>query len=112
MLIFEQLLSGLSFATRRLSLAFVSLSLLLSLNSCLYSQVTRPLDEDVQRTTLGDKVGRASIHSAAFLFAWGDAGVHAAAEDGEMTVVNHLDAEYTIILFGLYTRATTIAYGE
>jgi hypothetical protein len=83
-----------------------------SLTSCLYGKVILPLDKDVADTTLGAKVGRASVQSVAWLVAWGDAGVEAAAKNGGLTTVRHLDTERFVLIFGLYTRITTIAYGD
>jgi hypothetical protein len=82
------------------------------LSSCAYSHVQRPLDTDYDSTSLGSKVGRAHIQSALWLFAWGDAGSKAAADDGGITVIKHADTETTIILFGLYSRFTTVVYGD
>ncbi|MFP4446513.1 MAG: TRL domain-containing protein [Desulfosudaceae bacterium] len=84
----------------------------LVLGGCLYGRVKYPLDRDVARTELGEKVGTASAHSVAWLVSWGDAGTARAARDGDLQVINHLDGEYFIVLFGLYARHTTIAYGD
>lgn len=90
----------------------VMLVCIVSLSGCLYSKIKFPLDTDLQTTTLGTKVGRASNHSILWLVAWGDAGTEAAAENGKLSVINHLDVEQMIILFGLYTKQTTVAYGN
>ncbi len=82
------------------------------ISGCLYANVRVPLDEDVSTTTLGDKRGTASIHSVLFLFAWGDAGTHAAAKNGSIETIHHLDQEIYIVGFGLYSKRTTIAYGN
>lgn len=83
-----------------------------SLSGCIYSKAITPLDENVENTRIGNKTGRASVHIIAWLVAWGDAGVEAAAKNGGLEVINHLDTERQIVLFGLYSRITTIAYGE
>jgi hypothetical protein len=83
-----------------------------SLSGCVYSKAITPLDENVENTRIGKKTGRASVHIVAWMVAWGDAGVEAAARDGGLEVINHLDTERQIVLFGLYSRITTIAYGE
>ena len=93
-----------------LKLLFAALLLLQA--GCLYSKVVGPLDTDVNHTVLGPKTGRSSSYSVLFLVAWGDGGVKAAAKNGELTSVNHLDVEYYTVLFGAFTRVTTIAYGE
>jgi hypothetical protein len=82
------------------------------LQACAYSHVQRPLDTDYDSTSLGSKVGRAHIQSALWLFAWGDAGSKAAAAEGGITVIRHADTETTIILFGLYSKITTVVYGD
>lgn len=84
----------------------------LFLQACAYSHVQRPLDTDYDNTSLGGKVGRAHIQSALWLFAWGDAGSKAAADNGGITIIRHADTETTIILFGLYSKVTTVVYGD
>jgi hypothetical protein len=84
----------------------------LVLQGCVYANVIFPLDTDVWETKLGTKVGRSSSHSVLWLVAWGDSGVARAAQNGELSTVHHLDQEVTSVLFGLYTRSTTIAYGD
>jgi hypothetical protein len=90
----------------------VALLVALSLTGCLYSNISVPLDTDLDRTELGSKVGRSRAHNVMFLFAWGDAGTQAAAEDGQIKVLTHADRELYLILFGLYGRQTTVVYGE
>jgi len=92
-------------------LLIISLTTLL-LAGCVYSNVTAPLDINVDQTTIGSKKGEASVHIVAWLFAWGDSGVEAAAANGDLTVIRHLDVERQLVLFGLYSRITTIAYGD
>ena len=91
-------------------LLLVLLSIFLS--GCLYTNIKVPLDLDVSETQLGDKVGRSTIKSVLGLYAWGDSSTAAAAADGFITKINHLDREQVIIFFGLYTETTTIAYGD
>ena len=91
-------------------LAGLALVLLL-LPGCAH--FTTPMDSNLHETNLGDKTGRAHWESVLSLFAWGDAGTRAAAEEGGIEVVNHADVETFAILFGLiYLRRTTIVYGE
>jgi hypothetical protein len=52
------------------------------LTGCIYSHITTPLDLDLDRTHLGDKVGTAEWQSVLGLVAWGDAGTQAAAKQG------------------------------
>jgi hypothetical protein len=95
-----------------ISMIVLAALLALTLSSCLYSHVTAPLDTDLDRTQLGHKEGRASAYSVLWLFSWGDAGTAHAAKNGHITTVNHMDVELFSVLFGLYTRTTTIVYGD
>ncbi len=82
------------------------------MSSCLYSHVTLPLSTELNKTDLGQKQGEASTYSVLWLFAWGDAGAAAAAKNGGITTLRHMDRKINIILFGLYTSTTTIVYGD
>lgn len=84
----------------------------LSLSGCMYSNIKFPLDEDLWKTELGSKVGVSSNYSIAWLVAWGDAGVEAAAKNGGIQVVNHMDMGIESYVFGLYVRRDTIVYGD
>jgi len=96
--------------SRRTAFALLAAAFLLA--GCLYSNVVAPLSTDLNKTTLGKKEGRASNHSVLWLVSWGDAGVAAAAKNGGLTTVNHMDVKIRNILFGLYTKETTIVYGD
>ena len=84
----------------------------LLMSSCVYMKVQRPHDKNYDKTELGSKVGKSELTSVLWLFAWGDAGTKAAAEDGDITVLRHADVEYFVILMGLYGRITTVVYGD
>ena len=94
----------------KLMLVFLAVGLLLS--GCLYSHVTTPFDTDVNKTSLGQKSGKASTHSVLWLVSWGNAGAAAASKNGGITTLNHIDLEVLNIMFGLYTRSSIIVYGE
>ena len=81
-------------------------------SSCIYADTKMPLDTDVAVTRLGSKQGVSSIHSVLWLVAWGDGSTEAAAKNGGLSTINHLDLRYRQYLLGLYTRTDTIAYGE
>jgi hypothetical protein len=98
--------------SRKLKKLILGSFLLSSLNSCIYTNVKFPLDRDVWETKIGSKVGTASSHTILWLVAWGDSGTKAAAENGGLTVVNHLDMGVKMYLFGVYSRTDTIAYGD
>jgi hypothetical protein len=79
---------------------------------CLYTHVMTPYDTNLDKTVLGQKTGKASMQSVLWLFAWGDASTAAAAKQGGLATVNHMDKEFLNIIFGIYTETTTIVYGE
>ena len=45
------------------------------------------------------------------LFSTGDASIEAAMKNGKITKIHHVDYKTTTVLF-LYTKQTTIVYGE
>ena len=96
----------------RLLSIFLAAMVVFSLNGCLYTNTKTPLDTDVSNTVLGSKVGRSSARSYLWLVATGDASVAAAARDGGLTTIYHLDAQQKVYVFGLYIESTTIAYGD
>jgi len=79
---------------------------------CLYTHVLTPYDTNLDKTVLGQKTGKAAMHSVLGLVAWGDASTAAAAKEGGLTTVNHMDKEILNIFFGFYTETTTIVYGD
>jgi len=79
---------------------------------CLYSNIRTPLDTDLATTKLGAKRGTSTARSILGLFAWGDASSAAAAKDGNITTLNHMDQETFAILFFVYAQYTTIVYGD
>ncbi len=93
-----------------LMIAVLAATVLLA--GCLYMNVKMPYDTDLNKTVLGQKTGKAYSQSLLWLVAWGDAGTQAAAKDGNITTVNHMDREVFSILFGLYTKTTTVVYGD
>ncbi len=82
------------------------------LSGCFYAHVTTPLDRNVDKTVLGQKTGKAEMQSVLWAVAWGDAGTSAAAKNGGITTVNHMDTEFLSVFFGIYSRSTTIVYGD
>jgi hypothetical protein len=98
-------------ATSRLKL-LLPLVLVIGATGCVYTDVRVPLDTDVSTTQLGPKQGQASLQSVLWLVAWGDAGTAAAARNGGIQVINHMDQHVQSYVFGLYTKQTTLVYGE
>lgn len=82
------------------------------LAGCAYMHVQTPMDRDFDATQLGSKEGRASTRTYLWAVSVGNAGTKAAADDGGITVINHADTEIYSVLFGLYSRITTVVYGD
>ena len=79
---------------------------------CVYTHVLTPYDRNLDKTTLGQKTGKASMQSVLWLVAWGDASTAAAAKQGGITTLNQMDMEFLNVMFGIYTKTTTIVYGD
>ena len=97
--------------TMRRSTSCLALLALTLLPSCVYTNVQIPLDTDLNNTQLGDKTGTSSFVSILGLFAWGDAGTQAAAEQGGITTLTHADQRVFAIL-PFYYKQTTVVYGN
>lgn len=98
--------------SRLVCLLGIALLGILTLPGCLLTNIKTPLDTDLDRTQLGAKVGEASTQSILWAVAWGDAGTQAAARNGNITTVKHADQKIFTILGGLYSRYTTVVYGD
>ena len=88
------------------------LCMMLVCSGCLYSHIRTPFDTDLNETRLGNVEGKSATHSVLWLVAWGDGSTAAAAREGGLKTINHMDMEVFSILFGLYTKQTTIVYGD
>jgi hypothetical protein len=93
-------------------LVSVMLAVALFMTGCVYTHVAIPYDRNLDKTTLGQKTGKASMQSVLWLAAWGDASTAAAAKQGGITTLNHMDMEILSVVFGIYTETTTIVYGD
>lgn len=60
---------------------------------------------------VGSRRGEASSTSVLGLYATGDCSIGAAAHNGNLKKVDHVDYEYLNII-GIWQKATVIAYGE
>ncbi len=79
----------------------------------VFSDVSAPLGTEYQRAAATPpRMGEASTHSVLGLFAWGDASMHAAAENGDLTTIEYGDYKYLSVLWGLYARFTVMAWGQ
>jgi len=81
-------------------------------NGCAYTDIQIPMDKNFNKTQLASKEGEASTYTVLYLVSWGDSGSRAAADNGNITQINHADKQIYSVLFGLYTRITTVVYGE
>lgn len=97
---------------RRNALGVLLAAAVLLAQGCAYMHVQTPLDTNFDATQLGAKEGRSHAYSVLWLFAWGDAGTKAAATQGNLKVIRHADTEVKSVLFGLYSRVTTVVYGD
>ena len=87
-------------------------SLVFMASGCAYMHIQRPLDTNFDTTQLGSKEGRSNAYSVLWLFAWGDAGTKAAATQGDIKIIRHADTEVKSVLLGIYSRVTTVVYGD
>ena len=60
---------------------------------------------------VGSKKGESSSFSVLGLYASGDCSIAAAARNGGLKKIGHVDYEYVNII-GIWQKATVIAYGE
>ncbi len=96
---------------KALGSAFLGSTLLLT-SGCVFTNVKVPLDTNLEETQLGSKTGESSSQGLLWLVAWGDSGTQAAAQNGGITTLLHADQKIFSILFGLYSKQTTIVYGN
>ncbi len=90
----------------------LSAAILLSSSGCIYSNFRVPVSKDFQNTHTAEKTGSASCRSVAWIAAWGDAGLQAAAQEGGLETLEYVDYQFVNVIFGLYMRRTTIVYGK
>lgn len=77
----------------------------------IYADTKAPMDIDADSTNLGSKTGKAKVTTILGLLSFGDASTTAAAQNGGITTVRHLDYEFKNIL-GIYSEFTTVAKGD
>jgi len=77
-----------------------------------FSQTKAPLDLDFKETKIaGTKKGTANVTNILGLFTFGDASAKTAAENGNISIIDHADYEHFNIL-GLFQKTTVIVYGK
>ena len=97
---------------KRLTVVGLAAALVCITSGCAYMNVQRPLGTNFDNTQIGAKEGRSSAYSVLWLLAWGDAGAKAAATDGNIKTIRYADTQTKSVLLGLYSRITTIVYGD
>ena len=75
-----------------------------------FSGVGYPTSINFHNTRMKGASGQAST-TCILGFAFGDCSVATAAENGGIATVSHVDSDYLSVL-GLYSKYTTIVYGE
>ena len=81
----------------------------LGLVGAVYTGVTQPAA--VTSNAVGTKVGTAKATSILGLAAYGDAGVNAAAKNGNIKKISHVDVKVFSVL-GLFSTYEYFVYGE
>lgn len=77
-----------------------------------FHETSQPVDITFDRTRLGERRGTAESKAYFFyMVAKGDASVMAAARNGGLTQIDHVESEVLNIL-GLYVRYTTVVHGR
>jgi hypothetical protein len=70
------------------------------------------MDRDFNNTQLGSKEGVSSAETVLYLVSWGDSGTKAAANNGDIKTIMHADQRVFSVFFGLYTKVSTVVYGD
>jgi len=70
-----------------------------------------PLDTDLDNTPMDLRKGTSSCINVLGIVTIGDAGVRAAAKDGNISRVHHADYKFFNVL-GVFSKYTTVVYGE
>ena len=100
--------------TRNSKFYFLVILLLIVLLSGCVANIKTPmvaLSIDYE-SNMYPKVGFASCKQFVWVFMDGDCSLSAAMQDGGITKVHHIDTSVTVIVFGAYSRFTTVVYGE
>ena len=76
----------------------------------LYSEISAPLSTE-GTIEVGSKKGEATAKTILGLVATGDCSIAAAAKNGGLSTIKHIDYKYKNIL-GIVQETTVIVYGE
>jgi len=77
----------------------------------LFARIDAPLSLNYDQTPITNKRGEAASESILGLIAIGDASIQKAADNGGITKVHYADYRFENIL-GIYSKFTTVAYGQ
>jgi len=79
----------------------------------IYTNIMAPIDiESGTGKQIGSKTGEASTVAILGMVAFGDAGLNAAARNGGITRIYHVDYRFLNVFLGTYCKFTTVVYGE
>ena len=82
-------------------------------NALVFTNIRAPLSAETEdSTSVGQRQGKAGASSVLGLFAWGDASLNTAAQNGDLKTINYADYEYLSVLFGVYTSFSVVAHGN
>ncbi|MBU0581163.1 MAG: TRL-like family protein [Candidatus Margulisbacteria bacterium] len=72
------------------------------------------VSEPVAATSLDgyNKSGESRSFGLCGLLAFGDASTNAAAKQGDISAIHHVDRGYICVLLGLFVMETTMVYGK
>ncbi len=90
----------------------ITAAMLLTSSGCIYSNFRVPVRRDFRNTEKVTKSGSSTCRSVAWIAAWGDSGLQAAVEEGDLKTLEYVDYQFMNIIFGLYMSRTTIVYGQ
>ncbi|GEM_PF-220674 len=76
-----------------------------------FNSTTFPVDIAFDQTEIGTRAGRSSAQTILGLISWGDASVAAAARNGGIKQIDHIDAKLFNILV-IYVQYETVVYGR
>jgi hypothetical protein len=103
----------------RIAKVLLLVAAVMFLFGCTYANgpIQAPLTPDVKGPVAGfendvsaSKVGKAKAEGILF-FGHGDASIKAAAANGDISKIHHVDSK-TMNILGLYSEYTTVVYGE
>ena len=81
-------------------------------NALAVTITSAPLSTEFNPSTqVCTKRGKASATNVLGIVAFGDAGIHAAAQDGNLTTIHYADYELLNVL-GIFSVYTTVVHGE